>query len=81
MQTSLLDTLKKSVARDLAAIENALELISCTISPPLTSPRKRRPSSRIHSRKLRTTRRAARSLHRDVRTGRGRADIRYTAGS
>ena len=31
MQTSLLDTLKKSVARDLAAIENALELISCTI--------------------------------------------------
>ena len=31
---------KKTVARDLAAIENALELISCTISPPLTSPRK-----------------------------------------
>ena len=29
MQTSLLDNPKKSVAPDLAAIENALELVSC----------------------------------------------------
>jgi hypothetical protein len=35
----------------------------------VTSPWKRRPLSRIHNRKLRTTKRTARSLHRGIRTG------------